>query len=160
MSADGLEGFEAMLGAMSNLGKEDTGLTDVRCPKCGAADFTKVSDLYDDTVRHVEAAGTVTSAPGPGGMSEAQILAKLGPPRRRSALGRTIAVAVPLAIIVFLVYRRFGDLLTQVAGVAAAIATLIVFMTTMRRLSDQYHERWNQWQHLYACRRCGQLVRG
>jgi hypothetical protein len=160
MAADGLDGFEAMLGAFSNLGNEGTGLGDARCPKCGASAFVKVSDLYSDTVNHVAEAGTAASAPGPGGMSEAQILATLGPPRRRSALGRTAVVAIPLAIAVVLVYRRFGGVPAQFAGVAAAVVTLVVFMSTLRRRSDEYHDRRNEWHHLHMCQQCGQLVRG
>ena len=156
----GLDGFEAMLGAFSNVGKEGTGLAGARCPKCGAADFVKVSDLYSDTVRHAEEAGTVASAPGPGGMTEAEILDRFGPPRRRSAIGRTVAVAIPLAVAVFFVYRRFGGVLAQSASIAAAIITVVMFMKTLRRRSDEYHDRWDQWHHLHMCQQCGQLVRG
>jgi hypothetical protein len=160
LPADEFDGFEAMLGAFSSVGKEGAGLVGARCPKCGAADFAKVSDLYYDTVRRAEVAGTVGSAPGPGGMSDAAILSKFGPPRRRSAIGRTALVAVPLVMAVFLVYRRFGNVPTQGAGMAAAIIIVVVFMTTLRRRSDEYHDRWDQWHHLHMCQRCGQLVRG
>jgi hypothetical protein len=40
----------------------------------------------------------------------------------------------------------------------AFLVTLTVFMTWMRRYSDQYYDRRKRWRSLYMCRRCGQLV--
>lgn len=157
---DGLEGFEAMLGAFANLGEKETGLTDARCPKCNAADFVKVSDLFYDTVRHAENAGRVGTEPIVGGMSEGQIIAKFTPPARRSAVTRTILITLPVAVIAFLVYRRFGDVPGQFALVGTITVALMVFLTTTRRLSDQYYDARATWNRLYLCRKCGQVVKG
>src|SRR5579885_3502660 len=98
MPGDGLEGFEAMIGAFANLGERETGLGDARCPKCDARDFVKVEDLFDATVRRSEIAGEVSSAPGIAGLSDEQILVKFRPPRRRSAVARTIVVTVIVGV--------------------------------------------------------------
>jgi hypothetical protein len=158
MPPDGFEGLEAMLGAIANLREKDTGLTDARCPKCDASDFAKVSDLYYDTLRRAEDTGLSDTTPGQAGLRDEQIVAKFPPPRRRSAIGRGIAVAVPLGIATYLLYRRFGSLPGQLALVASIIITLITFMTRVRRLSDDYYDQRRTWDHLYMCRKCGQLV--
>ncbi|HEX4682088.1 MAG TPA: hypothetical protein VH277_05230 [Gemmatimonadaceae bacterium] len=160
MPADGFEGLEAMLGAIANLREKDTGLTDARCPKCDASDFAKASELYYDTIRRAENTGLSDSTPGQAGLTDEQIIGKFQPPRRRSAVGRGIAVAVPLGVVTYLVYRRFGSLPGQLTLVASIIITLIAFMTRVRRLSDDYYDQRHTWDHLYMCRKCGQLVSG
>ena len=160
MPADGFEGLEAMLGAIANLGEKEPGLGDARCPKCNASNFVQVSDLYYDTLRRAEAEGLSDSRPGQGGLSDERIIRRLGPPRRRSAISRGVLVAVPLAVASYVVYARFGELAGEFTVLGSIITTLIVFMTTMRRLSDQYYDQRHTWNHLYMCRECGQLVSG
>src|SRR5438046_1898615 len=100
MTPDGLDGFEAILGAFSGLGKrngeEETSLSDARCPTCKASDFISASDLYLDSLRRVEISGTA-STPGPGGMTDREILRRFSPPTRRSPVVRALLVALPLA---------------------------------------------------------------
>jgi hypothetical protein len=150
-----------MLGALSSLGERESGLVDARCPKCNAADFAKVSDLFYDTVRRAEASGLRDDVPaGQGGMTDEQIIVKFKPPRRQSPLRRTIIAAIPIAVAAFLVYRRFGELGGEVALVASLVILITVFMTTARRLSDAYYDRKQRWNKLYMCRKCGQVVMG
>jgi len=66
---------------------------------------------------------------------------------------------LPLSVVAFYVYRRFEGTIGQAAIVATLIVTLIVFLTTVRRLSDDYYARRDEWRRLFMCRRCGQLVR-
>ncbi|HXT16564.1 MAG TPA: hypothetical protein VN706_13080 [Gemmatimonadaceae bacterium] len=161
MPGDGLEGFEALMGAFANLGGEKPeGLGDARCPKCNAADFVKVDDLFYEAVRHAENAGAASSEPGIGGLSEQQIIARFAPPRRRSARLRTILVAIPLAGAAYFVYARVNPTAGQFAVVAAIVITLMVFLTTVRKQSDDYYDQKAQWNKLYMCTKCGQLVKG
>src|SRR3954471_21693074 len=145
MPPDGFEGLEAMLGAIANLREKDTGLTDARCPKCDASDFASVSELYYDTVRRAEKTGLSDKTPGQAGLDDEQIIRKFSPPRRRSAVGRGIAVALPLGATTYLVYRRFGSLPGQIALVGSIIVILIAFMTRVRRLSDDYYDQRHTW---------------
>lgn len=158
-SDDGLERFEAMLGAISKITSGDEGLVGARCPQCGASNFAKVSDLFDEARGRLEeqqdgSAGVVRE----GGMTDRQIVEKFRPPQRRSALGRAIAVAVPLSAVAFYLYRRFGETAGQFSAAAALIATAIVLMTSLRRLSDEYYSRRRRWNSLHMCRQCGQVV--
>jgi hypothetical protein len=131
---DELERFEALLGAFnSSLSGEDDRLEGAKCPKCQAASFIRVSQLYEDAVHRLGEHGD-------------------------DARGIVLAVAVPLAAIAFYVYRRFGESIGQAAIGVAIIVTVIVFLTSLRRLSDDYYARRNEWNKLYMCRRCGQLV--
>jgi hypothetical protein len=161
MADDELERFEAMLGALSSglSGGGDDGLTGARCPKCEASSFARVSELYDDAVRRLGEPGADADVDREGGRTDRQIVETLSPPRRRSARGTVIAVAVPLALTAAYLYRRFGDTVGQGSIVVAVVVTLIVFLTTLRRLSDQYYARRHEWSRLFMCRRCGQLVR-
>jgi hypothetical protein len=160
MADDELERFEAMLGALSSSlsGGEDDGLSGARCPKCEASSFVRVSELYDDAVRRLSEQGAAADVVREGGRTDSQIVERLGPPRRRSARGTVIAVAVPLAVVDFYLYRRFGDTIGQASIVISLIVTLIVFLTTVRRLSDDYYARRHEWSRLFMCRRCGQLI--
>jgi hypothetical protein len=118
-----------------------------------------VSELYDDAVRRLGEPGADADVDREGGRTDRQIVETLSPPRRRSARGTVIAVAVPLALTAAYLYRRFGDTVGQGSIVVAVVVTLIVFLTTLRRLSDQYYARRHEWSRLFMCRRCGQLVR-
>jgi len=157
-SDDGLERFEAILGAISKITSGDEGLVEARCPKCNASSFAKVSDLYEGAcarlAEHEAAAGVVRDS----GMTDLQIVEKFRPPRRRSVLGRAIAVAVPLSAVAFYLNQRFGATVGQISAAVALIATVIVVMTSLRRFSDQYYSRRHRWNSLYMCRQCGQLV--
>lgn len=159
MADDELERFEALLGAFnSSLSGEDDRLEGAKCPKCQAASFIRVSQLYEDAVHRLGEHGDDADIVREGGRTDAQVVQRLGPPGRRSARGIVLAVAVPLAAIAFYVYRRFGESIGQAAIGVAIIVTVIVFLTSLRRLSDDYYARRNEWNKLYMCRRCGQLV--
>ena len=56
------------------------------------------------------------------------------------------------------VFRRFGPGVGQLAFVAVFLVTLTVFMTWLRRYSDEYYARRKKWRSLHVCSRCGQLV--
>ena len=163
MADDGLERIEAVFGAISKIaaGDEDSQpLLDARCPKCEASSFIQLADAYSDAVGRIEAhpdqAGTVHV----GGLTDLQIVEKFKPPRRKSAGPRVVAVALPLGGGAFFVYKRFGDSLGQLAIVIASVVTVIVLLTSMRRLSDEYYHARKRWNGLYMCRKCGQLVAG
>jgi len=160
---DELERFEALFGAlsksMSSGDTDDDGLAGARCPKCEASSFIRVSELYDDAAHQLSVREDAADDVREGGKTNAHIVTRLGPPQRRSARGRVIAVAVPLGAAAFYAYRRFGESIGQAAIGVALIATVIVFLTSLRRLSDDYYARRNEWNRLYMCRRCGQLIK-
>jgi len=149
-----------MLGAFANLGEKEAGLGDARCPKCDARDFVKVEDLFDTVVRRSEIAGSVSATPGIAGLSDEQILVKFRPPRRRSAVARTILVLAIVGVGAYFVYRRFGEVAGEFAIAATLVIAFMVFLTTTRKLSDQYYERRATWRKLYMCQQCGQVVKG
>ena len=163
MADDELERLEAIFGAVSRSlsgggEDEDDGLTGARCPKCEASSFVRVSELYEDAVRRLDQHGDAADVVREGGRTNLQIVERLGPPQRRSARTIVIAVAVPLGAVAFYLYRRFGDTIGQASIAIAVVVTLIVLLTTLRRLSDDYYARRNEWNRLFMCRRCGQLV--
>ena len=160
MADDELKWIEAALGAVSKLNADEVqdDLVGARCPKCEASDFVKVSDLYAESVGRLEEHPDSPPTVRDGGMTDMQIVRKFAPPRRSSALGITIAVAIPLGTAAFYSYRRFGDNIGQIAIAVAAVVTVIVFMTSLRRFSDQYYHRRRRWNSLFMCRKCGQLV--
>jgi transcription elongation factor Elf1 len=161
---DELGRFEAVMGALSKSlsGEPDEQLTGVRCPKCEASTFVRVSELFEDAARRLRDAtseeGDVETVVREGGWPDSEVVERLGPPQRRSALRTVIVVAAPLSVAAFYVYRRFGGTIGQAAIAATLVVTLIVFLTTARRLSDDYYARRNRWNRLFMCRRCGQLV--
>ena len=163
MADDELERFEAVMGALSKSlsgeGERDDGLIGARCPKCEGSSFVRVSELYEDAARRLDEHADAQDIAREGGRTDRQIVARLGPPQRRSSLRTVIAVALPLSVVAFYVYRRFEGTIGQAAIVATLIVTLIVFLTTVRRLSDDYYARRDEWRRLFMCRRCGQLVR-
>lgn len=149
-----------MIGAFANLGAEkEAGLGDARCPNCDARDFVKVEDLFYDTLRRAEESGA-NEAPGIGGLNDEQIIVKFRPPRRRSAVARTIVVLGVLGVAAYVVYRRFGETASEFAIIGALIIASMVFLTTTRRYSDEYFDRKAKWNKLYMCARCGQVVKG
>lgn len=159
--ADELERFEAMLGAFAKVTAgevEGEELVGARCPKCEAASFIKVSSLYDEARRRLEEEPAAADVARDGGVTDRQVAARFAPPERRSAVPRLLLVAVPLAVAAFFLYRRFGRIAGQVAGMALVVISVIVFLTTTRRLSDAYYDGRQRWRKLFMCRRCGQLV--
>ena len=96
MADEGLERFEATLNAIAKITSDDRDLFGARCPKCDASDFVRVSDLYSETVGHLEIHPDSARDVGAGGMTNLQIVERFRPPRRKSVFGVTAAVAIPL----------------------------------------------------------------
>jgi len=157
MSDDGAAWLENVLGGQSDSDKPD--IRDARCPKCGAADFAQISDLYSDSLARVED-GEPSPVAGVGGMTDAQIVREFAPPRRKSAPLTTLMVALPLAAAAFYLYRRFGGTIGQTAIIVAGIMTIATFLTRTRAYSDKYYHDRRRWNHLFMCRKCGQRVAG
>lgn len=155
---DGLERFEAVLGAISKITSDNEGLVGARCPKCNASDFAKVSDLFDEARARLEDQSSESGTVRDGGLTDLQIIEKFRPPERRSPLVRAIVVAVPLSAATFYLYQRFGGTIGQIGAGVTLITTAIVLMTRARRLSDEYYARRARWNSLYMCRQCGQVV--
>ena len=155
---DGLDRFEAVLGAISKITAGEEGLVGARCPQCNAADFAKVSELFDEARARLEDQSSESGAVRDGGLTDLQIISKFRPPERKSPLVRAIVVAVPLAAATFYLYQRFGGTIGQIAAGVTLVTTAIVLMTRARRLSDEYYARRSRWSSLYMCRRCGQVV--
>lgn len=154
-----LERLEAALGAVAKItGDVDADLIDARCPKCNASDFVNVPDLYSDAVGRLEEHPDSGDIVRVGGLTDLQIVGKLRPPRRKSVVGIVVAVAVPLGAGAFYLYRRFGDTPGQFAILVACVVVVMVFLTSIRRLSDQYYRGRRRWRSLFMCRKCGQLV--
>ena len=163
MADDEIQRIEAVFGAISRIaaGEEpESELRDARCPKCGKSDFAHVPDVYSEAVARLEENPAEADVARIGGRSDAQLVARFRPPQRRSAALRVLSVAVPLGGIAAFVYLRFGATLGQIAIGVAVVVTVIVLMTTLRRLSDDYYDRRRDWNALFMCRNCGQVVRG
>jgi hypothetical protein len=163
MAGDDIERIEAVFGAISKIaaGEDiDPQLVDARCPKCGKSNFARVSDLYSEAVGRIEENPANANAVHVGGMTSLRIVERLKPPRRKSAAGRVLLVGIPLGVGAYYVYRRFGDSLGQLAIVVAGVVTVIVLLTSLRRLSDEYYHSRRRWNSLFMCRECGQLVSG
>ena len=158
MSDDRLEWLHAAVNAVSKLDSEDHELRDARCPKCNASAFVNAADLYYESAARLEDAPNAPAEARAGGMTDQQIVRRLRPPHRKSALRPAALVALPLGAGAFFVYRRFGPGIGQLAVVAAFLVTLTVFMTWLRRYSDEYYARRKTWRSLHVCSRCGQLV--
>lgn len=160
MADDGLEKLEAVFGAINKIaaGDDHVDLEDARCPKCDGTSFIQASDLYSEAVGRIEAHPDQARAVHVGGRSDIQIVEMLAPPRRKSAAPRVVVAALPLGGAAFFIYRRFGDSLGDLAIMVASVLTVIVLLTTMRRLSDQYYQARQRWNKLYMCRKCGQLI--
>jgi hypothetical protein len=157
MSDDRLEWIQAAMHAVSKIDADNDDLVGVRCPKCNWSGFANVQDLYSDSLARIEE-GLGSNDERAGGMTDAQIVAQLRPPTRKSAIRVGILVAVPLSALSYYILRRFGTNVGELSFVASFLITLTAFMTWMRRYSDQYYDRRKQWRSLYMCRRCGQLV--
>lgn len=161
MADDEFEKIEKVFGALSRMSLGDEApndMADARCPKCGASSFINIPDLYDAAVIRRETPDDDAGAVREGGLTDAEILSRFSPPTRRSAAGRAIAVAIPLGVVVYFVLQRYGSLVGELAGFAAAIIVIMVLMTGMRRFSDEYYTRRARWRKTYMCRDCGQLV--
>src|SRR5262252_958674 len=159
MSDDRLEWLHAAVNAVSKLDTDDDHeLRDARCPKCNASAFVSAADLYHESAGRLEEAPDAPAEVRAGGMTDQQIVRRLRPPRRRTALRPAALVALPLSVGAFYVFRRFGPGVGQLAFVADFLVTLTVFMTYLRRYSDEYYERRKKWRSLHVCSRCGQLV--
>ena len=157
MSDDRLEWIQAAMHAVSKIDADTDDLVGARCPKCNWSGFVGVQDLYSESLGRVED-GVASQEERAGGLTDAQIVARLRPPTRKSALRVGLLVAVPLSAVSYYILRRFGSNPGELAFVGSFLVSLTVFMTWMRRYSDQYFDRRKQWRSLYMCRRCGQLV--
>jgi hypothetical protein len=158
MTDDGAAWLENVLGGQSDPDGPD--IRDARCPKCGAADFAQISDLYSDSLVRLEDGREPSPIACAGGMTDAQIVKEFAPPRPKSAPITTLIVALPLAAAAFYLYRRFGGTLGQTAVIVAGILTIVTFLTRMRAYSDKYYHDRRRWNHLFMCRKCGQRVAG
>ena len=155
-----LDKVEAIFGAIAKITSDDESpaLGNARCPKCRASDFIQVTDLYSEAVGRVEESPESATQVLVGGLSNGQIVRRLAPPKRRSALVIPLLVALPLAAVAFYVYRRYGESPGQFAAIGAGVVTVIVLMTMLRKRSDEYYAARQQWRKLFMCRQCGQLV--
>lgn len=159
MADDELRKIEAILGAISNITSErdEAPLVGVRCPNCGWTSFVKVETLYDAAATRLEDPRAEPSTRD-GGLTDQEIVSRLAPPTRRSATIPTVVLAIVLTAAAVYIYRRFGDVPGQVAGIAAFVSVLMFFMTRTRALSDAYYDAARSWRRRYACRKCGQIV--
>jgi hypothetical protein len=158
--ADELQWIEAAMGAVAKIGGEveDDELIGARCPKCESSAFAKISDLYIDAVGKIEDDPDAAKAVNAGGLTNMEIVRRFPPPRKKSPTILLIAVAIPLGALIYYVYKRFGDLPAQGAGMASVIILAIVFMTSLRRYSDKHYHQRRRRNSLFMCRKCGQLV--
>jgi hypothetical protein len=160
MADDEIQRIEAVFGALSKIaaGEEpDTELHDARCPRCGKSEFAHAADVYS------EALGRLDEAPDAevgriGGLTDQQLVALLRPPQRKSPALKVLMVAIPLGAAATVAYLRLGDVIGQLAIGVALVITVVVLMTTLRRVSDDYYDRKARWNRLFICRHCGQLV--
>ncbi len=159
MSDDQLQWLHAAVNAMSNLDSDDEKpLGDARCPRCNASSFVSAADLYYESVGRLEETPNAPAEIRVGGMTDEQIVRRLRPPRRKSALRFAVLAAIPLAGAGVYVLRRFGADAGEFTFVGGFIVALIVFMTRLRRYSDEYYARRKRWRSLHVCAKCGQLV--
>ena len=158
MADDDSKWLEGVLGAAS--GEEaPPDMTNARCPKCGAQEFARISELYPEARYRIED-GESSDANRIGGMTDAEIVREFAPPTRGSAIVATVFVLVPLAAAVLYVYKKYGDNLGQIAAVAGIVITVAVFLTRVRAYSDKYYHARTRWNRMYMCRNCGQRVAG
>lgn len=161
MADDEIERIEAVFGALSRIasGEEpDTGLPDARCPKCGKADFARVSDLYAEAATRLQEAPSESDAPRLAGLNDRELVARLSPPQRKSVTLRVAVVAIPLGVVAGFVYMRFGETFGELAIGLAIVVSVVVLMTQLLRASDDYYDSRSRWNRLFICRNCGQLV--
>lgn len=160
MADDEIQRIEAVFGALSKIaaGEEpDTELHDARCPRCGRSEFAHAADIYAEAVAHLTEEPDADVA-RVGGLTDRQLVARLRPPQRKSAALKVLAVAIPLGAAAAFAYLRLGEVIGQVAIGVAIVITVVVLMTTLRRVSDDYYDRKSRWNRLFICRNCGQLV--
>jgi hypothetical protein len=158
--ADELQWIEAAMGAVSKISGEveEDELIGARCPKCEATSFAKISDLFIDAVGRIEENPDDAKVVNTGGMTNIEIVQRFPPPRKKSPTLLIIALVIPLGALDYYVYRRFGDLPAQGAGMASVILLSIVVMTSLRRYSDKHYYQRRRRNSLFMCRSCGQLV--
>ena len=153
MPNDELAWIEAALGAAAKMTPaENADLEDARCPKCNAADFVKISDLYTEAQIRLEV--------NPEDADLKREDRALGPPDRRE-------VPLPAA---HLRPRRLGhhrrdprghrvrrlsalgQIPGELVGAGGVIVLAVVTLTSLRRFSDQHYHRRRQWNRMYKCR--------
>ena len=156
MADDASAWLENVLGAKIESDQPD--IRDARCPKCGAADFVQISDLYGESVVRLEEGGEPSPTVRIGGMTDAQIVREFAPPTRKSAALMMLIVAIPLGAAAFYANRRFGSNVGQIAFVVAGVVTIATLLTKLRAYSDKYYHDRRSWNHLFMCRKCGQRV--
>jgi len=158
MADDDSKWLEGVLGAASGEAPPPD-MSNARCPKCGAQEFVRISELYPEARYRIED-GESTDEKRIGGMTDAQIVREFAPPTRGSAVATTAFIMVPLAAAAFYVYKKYGDNLGQIAAVAGIVITVAVFLTRVRAYSDKYYHARTRWNRMYMCRNCGQRVAG
>ena len=161
MADDEIQRIEAVFGALSKIaaGEEpDAELHGARCPRCGKSEFARASDLYSEAAARIQEQPAEADAPRVGGLSDRAIISRLAPPQRKSPALRVLVVALPLGAGAAFAYFRLGDTIGQLAIGVAIVVTVVVLMTTLRRVSDDYYDRRARWNRLFVCRNCGQLV--
>ena len=161
MADEEIRRIEAVFGAISRIagGEEpESELRDARCPNCGKSDFARLSDIYSEAVGRLQEDPAGAAVARIAGLSDAQIVEKFRPPERRSAALTVVLVAVPMGAVAAFRYKRFGEGVGQLAIGVAMVVTVIVLMTTLRRVSDDYYARRRRWNGLFMCRHCGQVV--
>src|SRR3954454_23138761 len=100
MSDDGLAWLEN-LGGVAGAGADEVDMRGARCPKCNASDFVKAADLFAESLSRLEEKSGASGEMREGGFTDAEIVKRFEPPRRHSAVGVMLAVAVPLSAISF-----------------------------------------------------------
>jgi hypothetical protein len=158
MSDDGSAWLENVLGA--GAGADEADMRGARCPKCHASDFAQVADLFAASVGRLEEKGASSGELREGGLTDTEIVERFTPPRRRSATGVMLAVAVPLSAISLYVYRRFGDNFGQISVAVTIVVSAVALLTAMRSYSDKYYRARRRWNRMFICRKCGQVVDG
>jgi hypothetical protein len=158
MADDDSKWLEGVLGAASGEAAPPD-MANARCPKCGAQEFVRISELYPESLYRIED-GESSDEKRAGGMTDAQIVREFAPPTRGSAIATTAIVAVPLGAAAFYIYKRYGSNLGQIAAVAAIVIVFAVLLTRVRAYSDKYYHARTRWNRLYMCRKCGQRVAG
>ncbi len=160
MAEDNLRKIEAAFDVVAKLtsGVEGGALLDARCPRCKGTDFTDLPDLYSAAFGRIDENPEAANTTAEGGMTNAQMLERFAPPQKKSPLPRVLLFAIPLGAGAAYVYQRFGPTPGQFAFMGAGVVTIVVLLTTLRRVSDDFYARRREWRRRYMCRKCGQLV--
>lgn len=160
MANDEFAKLEAALNAVAKMTSErETTLDDARCPNCGGAEFAKIGDLYFESSVRMYSEPERVNERRASGLSDAEVVDRFAPPKQTSIMGITAITGVVLSVIVYFVYRRFGDDAATFSGMGAAALLMAVALTNARRFSDRYYDRKGKWNRTYRCMKCGQLIR-